>query len=101
MKKFVQKYCCICYFLTLIISTFSQQFWLPLSTPIQQTLRTIYFIDSKTGWAAGDSGIIVHTRDGGQSWEVQQSNISGQILDIFFINEQQGWALSPDLELRV
>ena len=99
MKKFVQKYCCICYFLTLISSTFSQQFWLPLSTPIQQTLRTIYFIDSKTGWAAGDSGIIVHTRDGGQSWEVQQSNISGQILDIFFINEQQGWALSPDLEL--
>jgi photosystem II stability/assembly factor-like uncharacterized protein len=101
MKKYILWCCLLCFFQSFLYLTLSQQYWLPLSTPVHQTLRTIYFIDSQTGWAAGDSGIIVHTMDGGLSWEVQQSNISTQILDIFFIDELDGWAISLDLELPV
>ena len=101
MKKYFQKSCLVWFFLIITSPTFSQQYWLPLSTPVQHTLRTIYFVDSQTGWAAGDSGTIVTTRNGGQGWEVQNSNIYSQILDIFFINELEGWAISLDLELPV
>ena len=101
MRNFFQQFVVTFFFLFFISTVFGQQFWLPISTPVQHTLRTIYFIDSQTGWAAGDSGTIVCTMNGGQSWEIQQSNVSSQILDIFFINELEGWAISLDLELPV
>jgi len=80
------------------ISGSAQQYWLPLSTPTLQTLRTLSFSDSLHGWAAGDSGVIVHTSDGGDNWQIQNSSVNSLILEIFFIDSQNGWALTWDLE---
>ncbi|MFB0517413.1 MAG: WD40/YVTN/BNR-like repeat-containing protein, partial [Candidatus Neomarinimicrobiota bacterium] len=33
----------------------------------------IHFADQQHGWAVGDSGTVIHTGDGGDTWEYQQS----------------------------
>ncbi len=68
--------------------------WEKQSSPVSVTLRNLIFVDSLTGWAAGDLGTIVHTSDGGQNWEIQNSTLQTFIMDIFFINKDVGWALS-------
>jgi photosystem II stability/assembly factor-like uncharacterized protein len=41
--------------------------WVKLQSPVNLTLRKLSFVDSLTGWAAGDSGTIIRTTDGGDS----------------------------------
>jgi photosystem II stability/assembly factor-like uncharacterized protein len=51
------------------------------------------FIDSMKGWAVGDSGIIIHTSNGGTNWTVQNSNTKAFLHDVFFLNKRLGWTL--------
>jgi photosystem II stability/assembly factor-like uncharacterized protein len=68
--------------------------WKKLQSPVNVTLRYLCFIDSLTGWAAGEAGTIIRTTDGGDSWEVQNSTVQTFIMDIFFVDENLGWALT-------
>ena len=68
--------------------------WKKQQSPVNATLKNLVFVDSLTGWAAGDYGAIIHTTDGGNNWEVQNSTVQTFILDIFFINKDIGWALT-------
>lgn len=73
---------------------FAQGSWNRIEVPTQQFLRSVYFTDSLTGWVVGDSGIIIHTMDGGDNWVIQESNTDNEIVDVFFLNSQLGWASS-------
>lgn len=66
--------------------------WERVLIPTQQSLHSLHFTDSLYGWVAGDSGTILHTTDGGNTWMVQQSMTSCEIADIFFLNHNLGWA---------
>lgn len=84
----------------LLISAFSteclsQEYWVPLPSPTAKKLNEVCFIDSLAGWVAGDSGTIIHTTTGGQTWEKQQSGISSDLFHIFMLNARLGWAVSP------
>jgi hypothetical protein len=35
------------------------------------TLRSVFFIDTQEGWVVGDAGVILHTLNGGKTWEQQ------------------------------
>jgi photosystem II stability/assembly factor-like uncharacterized protein len=85
------------FILFFVLSLQAQQYWLVSSTPTQQTLRSLFFADSLHGWAGGDSGVIVHTSDGGYNWQLQSSSVNSIILEIYFIDNQNGWALTWDL----
>ncbi|HJV01006.1 MAG TPA: YCF48-related protein [Burkholderiaceae bacterium] len=41
--------------------------------PLDATLTGVSFVDDKEGWAVGHAGVVLHTRDGGEQWEVQRS----------------------------
>ncbi len=41
--------------------------------PEDSPIRALQFVDEKEGWAAGDDGIVLHTIDGGKTWERQFS----------------------------
>jgi photosystem II stability/assembly factor-like uncharacterized protein len=41
--------------------------------PLDATLTGVSFVDDKEGWAVGQAGVVLHTRDGGEQWEVQRS----------------------------
>ena len=73
---------------------FAQGTWERLSSPTNENLSSVYFVDSLYGWAAGFSGTIIHTTNGGNDWEMQDSKTENNILDIFFLNHDLGWAVS-------
>lgn len=54
--------------------------------------NAIHFIYASHGWAAGDSGIIIHTTDG-YNWAKQMDNV-GTFDGLFFLDELNGWALN-------
>jgi photosystem II stability/assembly factor-like uncharacterized protein len=81
------------FFLTLLNSKLlPQNFWEEIDSPTSKTLNSIIFIDSLNGWVSGDSGLIIHTSNGGIDWEKQYSNDSLNMVNIFFLNDRLGWA---------
>ena len=60
------------------------------------------FPDAESGWAVGDSGLVLHTANGGQSWERQDAGTKSDLIQVDFSDPDHGWALgdppsSPDL----
>ena len=91
------------YLLVFILLIFCQTnssargFWERIISPTNQHLSSVYFVDSLYGWAVGDSGVIIHTSDGGTSWVIQNSNTQNRVTDVFFLNRDCGWATSWDV----
>jgi photosystem II stability/assembly factor-like uncharacterized protein len=75
-------------------SIFAQSFWSKIQSPTSNDLNTLFFIDSLRGYVAGDSGLILYTSNGGANWIQQQSNTDRNIIDLFFLNEDLGWAVA-------
>jgi photosystem II stability/assembly factor-like uncharacterized protein len=60
-------------------------------------LKAVYFVDSITGWAAGDGGAAFRTTDGGRSWKPLLSGAPADIDFIYFADWSNGWMLGePD-----
>lgn len=57
-------------------------------------LNTVWFIDSKRGWVAGDSGFLAYTDDSGGSWVERPLGIDRGINDIYFSGKERGFALA-------
>lgn len=82
--------------------------WTQLKLPTRSTLTTIAAFDGQL-WAAGHDGVIVHSADGGASWQAQRrdpfalaagensadrdSRQGAPILDIYFSDAQNGIAV--------
>ena len=79
-------------FIVQSILIFPQGTWENIISPTNQFLTSVHFADSLYGWAVGDSGVIIHTTDGGTQWQLQISNTTDKITDVFFINRNIGWA---------
>ncbi len=89
-------------FLTLSLAAvtgtlFTQDYWQHVPSPTGRLLMKCSFADTVFGWAAGDSGTIINTTNGGNNWALQSSGITDYYIDdIFFLNRRLGWALSND-----
>ncbi|MEI7897353.1 MAG: YCF48-related protein [bacterium] len=70
----------------------AQGSWSKVSVPTEYFLRSVYFTDSLYGWAAGDSGTMLHTINGGSDWSVQNGQTKNDIMSVFFLNRNLGWA---------
>lgn len=65
--------------------------WVRQKAGTMAWLRSVFFHDQNRGWAAGSKGTLLHTTDGGQSWQVR-ANVGNDIIrDIFFLDQQTGW----------
>ena len=85
----------ICYliFLFLIqVSAGAQGTWSRIEVPTHLFLKSLFFTDSLYGWTAGDSGVILHTSDGGKTWIKQNSGTQDEITALFFLDSNRGWA---------
>ena len=60
------------------------------------TLRAVYFIDDKEGWAAGDEGVIWHTLDGGNTWARQPTGVRASLRGLCFQSAEVGWAVGRE-----
>ncbi len=61
---------------------------LPTGNPV----NAVDFVDSLNGWFASTAGTILHTSDGGNSWEIQNTGIDVWFLAVDFVDVQSGWA---------
>lgn len=64
--------------------------WVSLASNTYSTLNSVYFIDDYTGLACGESGTIIKTSNGGETWSVLASPDSLNFFDIKFSSAQNG-----------
>ena len=65
------------------------------AVPVSSTLTALAFVDANNGWAVGHWGAILHTKDGGQTWTRQRSDITADqpLFSVHFKNADEGWAV--------
>ena len=51
----------------------------------------VFFTDKNTGWAIGDSGILLSTIDGGINWIEESNNETTTLRGLYFVNKNLGW----------
>lgn len=70
----------------------SQSGWFSQSGNTTNNLNSVYFLDSYTGFTAGNGGIILKTTDGGRYWNPVSSGISSNLIAIHFTSVSNGIA---------
>lgn len=90
--------------------------WKQSEVPVQLLLTAVDFPTEKDGWVVGHEGVILHTSDGGTTWELQHAmphrvptdeemdqmtdedfaklpQFGSPLLDVWFRNDQEGFAV--------
>jgi photosystem II stability/assembly factor-like uncharacterized protein len=55
-------------------------------------LNRVTFVDARLGWAVGNWGVVLHTDDGGRSWQQQESGTQATLEAVYFVDRQIGYA---------
>lgn len=65
------------------------------SVPVSATLSAVNFADDKHGWVVGQWGVILATRDGGETWEKQRMDTTADqpLFSVLFTNDREGIAV--------
>ena len=74
----------------------------PVNYPQDSELHDVFFVSAEVGWVAGhthsdagDGGILLHTTDGGQHWDVQLGDphsATPAFEQVYFLDATHGWA---------
>jgi photosystem II stability/assembly factor-like uncharacterized protein len=69
---------------------------------VTDQLRSVYFVDIKTGWAVGKSNTILKTTDGGQTWSrvLEREDGGNEFYYVYFTDERDGWAQTGNILLH-
>ena len=59
-------------------------------------LWDVSFLDSLSGWAVGDSGVILHTQDGGKRWFREEAGTRSRLEAVTMVDEEDGWAVGGE-----
>lgn len=63
--------------------------------PRSVNLQGVCLVDEAHGWAVGDGGMILATRDGGSSWS-PQGDTDKDLRAVSFVDTLRGWAAGRD-----
>jgi photosystem II stability/assembly factor-like uncharacterized protein len=74
--------------------------WEPVNYPGDFRLKSVYFVNGNVGWAVGSArngkgGVILHTENGGEKWDIQLGDPNSQepeIEKLHFLDARHGWA---------
>jgi photosystem II stability/assembly factor-like uncharacterized protein len=78
----------------ILLSTDGQK-WQQSSVPVQTTLTDVFFYDENLGWAVGHDATILHSNDGGLTWQIQlyKPELEKPLLNIVFKTPLSGIAI--------
>ena len=79
--------------LTFTLSAQDGWFW-QNPRPQGNTLNDIDIINDQLAYAIGNRGTLLKTADGGENWQIKQTNSLADLKTITFINESNGWVCS-------
>ncbi len=65
--------------------------WVRQSTPVNEDLHSVCFTDENNGFAAGDKGTLLVTRNGGSVWQRLTLPVTENFLKIYFSDALNGW----------
>jgi photosystem II stability/assembly factor-like uncharacterized protein len=100
MKYFSKFVVGILLLLSYPLNSHSQQGWFQQVSGTTLNLYSVYFIDANTGFAAGDTGVILRTVNGGSNWTIINSGTNKRLNQIMFINSTTGFAPSDTVTYR-
>ncbi len=72
----------------IIFSDDQGETWVQAEVPVSATLTGVDFGTEQHGWAVGHSGVVLHSSDAGESWELQLTGIKAAELAIESRQEQ-------------
>jgi photosystem II stability/assembly factor-like uncharacterized protein len=64
----------------IVVSTDGGATWKQSAVPVSSDLTSVFFVDDTQGWAVGHDGVILHTSDGGDRWELQLNGLEANDL---------------------
>ncbi|MBI5439937.1 MAG: hypothetical protein HY900_01865, partial [Deltaproteobacteria bacterium] len=67
--------------------------WAEAGSRIQDDLFSVSFPTASQGWAVGRWGTVLHTADGGTTWEKQKTGVDDTLASVSFVDAQNGWAV--------
>jgi photosystem II stability/assembly factor-like uncharacterized protein len=62
----------------------------------EEALHFVHFSGALSGWAVGENGVILATRDGGESWQPQSSFTEKALWGVYFVDASTGWVAGRD-----
>lgn len=72
--------------------------WRQAEVPVSSDLVAVSFPTATDGWAVGHDGVVLHTKDGGQSWTTQldgrrlgEQGAENPFLDVWFRDADNGY----------
>jgi photosystem II stability/assembly factor-like uncharacterized protein len=77
-------------------TTDSGEYWTAQNSGTTHPLRSVFFLNSQTGYSVGDSGTIVKTVDGGSNWITLNSGTFHRLNSVTFINNDIGFAAGAE-----
>lgn len=75
----------------LVYSLDTGQTWMTDTLGNGAHLNKVFFIDSDTGFIAGNGGLLLRTTDRGQHWTTVSTFTLGGLNDVYFLNASEGW----------
>lgn len=69
--------------------------WAQVQTPVRSALTAISFSSDKDGWVVGHDATILHTADGGKTWELQnfKPELEKPYLDVLALDANTAFAV--------
>ena len=70
--------------------------WIKINSGTDKHLYGVNFVDGKHGWAAGSDGVVISTKNGGDTWTETDTNTISKdtITHIDFTTRKNGWLIS-------
>jgi photosystem II stability/assembly factor-like uncharacterized protein len=63
---------------------------------IYDDLFSVNFPTENDGWVSGRWGCVLHTADGGKTWERQKTGTNLSLSSVFFVDPKRGWAVGEE-----
>jgi photosystem II stability/assembly factor-like uncharacterized protein len=63
---------------------------------LEPHLNDLFFLDRARGWIVGEFGLILHTKDSGETWSLQDSGIRRALFKVFFMDHRKGWVVGQN-----
>lgn len=74
--------------------------WFQQQSNVTTNLRSVFFVNSNTGFAVGSSGTIIKTTNGGTNWFTLQSGVSQMLNSVYFSSTTTGWVCGTGGTIR-
>ena len=71
--------------------------WQQAKVPVSADLTALHFANARQGWAVGHEGVVLHTADGGATWQVQ---LDGRRANALVLEHVRNLPADTDATLR-